>query len=146
MQQMVDTLDRFVQLDVPFLLEERTARVQRLKDIMSRADITISEKYRNILEAYQIELEYGRTLSAYEGRLGTGPDARTVEFAQLGRVSLMYRTVEGGETGYWDNQRKEWVPDPGAAREIQDALSIAKEEKAPDLIIVPVPAPQGGRS
>ena len=69
---------------------------------MPRADITISEKYRLILEAYQIELEYGRTLSAYEGRLGTGADARTVEFAQLGRVSLMYRTLDGSETGYWD--------------------------------------------
>ena len=35
MQQMVDTLSRFVELDVPFLLEERTARVQNLKDIMA---------------------------------------------------------------------------------------------------------------
>src|SRR5262249_3176485 len=55
MQQMVDTLDQFVQLDVPFLLDERTARIKSLKDMMARADVTISEKYRRILEAYQIE-------------------------------------------------------------------------------------------
>src|SRR4029077_12581388 len=73
MQAVVDTLEQFVKLDVPFLLDERTARVQRLKDMLARADVTISEKYRNILEAYQIELEYGRTLDAYQGRLvGTG--------------------------------------------------------------------------
>jgi hypothetical protein len=146
MQQMVDTLDRFVQLDVPFLLEERTARVQRLKDIMGRADITISEKYRNILEAYQIELEYGRTLSAYEGRLGTGPDARTVEFAQLGRVSLMYRTLDGSETGYWDADKKMWVVDESYREAVEEAIRVARRDGAPDLLTVPVPAPQEVRS
>ena len=114
MQQMVDTLDQFVKLDVPFLLEERTARVQNLKDMMGRADVTISEKYRRILEAYQIELEYGRTLDAYSGRLGTGADARTVEFVRLGRVSLMYRTLDGAEVGYWDADAEEM----GSGREL----------------------------
>jgi hypothetical protein len=65
---------------------------------------------------------------------------------RLGRVTLLYRTVEGEETGYWDNERKEWVPDPDSRDYIEEALSIAKEERAPDLIMVPVPAPQGGRS
>jgi hypothetical protein len=146
MQQMVETLSRFVELDVPFLLEERTARVQNLKDIMPRADITISEKYRRILEAYQIELEYGRTLSAYEGRLGTGADARTVEFAQLGRVSLMYRTLDGEETGYWDADKKEWVVDPSYREAVEEALRVARRDGAPDLLTVPVPAPQEVRS
>jgi hypothetical protein len=146
MQQMVDTLARFVQLDVPFLLEERTARVQELKDIMPRADITISEKYRLILEAYQIELEYGRTLEAYEGRLGTGADARTVEFARLGRVSLMYRTLDGTETGYWDVNQMNWVVDESYREAVEEAIRVAKRDGAPDLLTVPVPAPQEVRS
>ncbi|HUO67776.1 MAG TPA: DUF3450 domain-containing protein [Gammaproteobacteria bacterium] len=143
MQQMVDTLDQFVKLDVPFLLEERTARVQTLKDMMGRADVTISEKYRRILEAYQIELEYGRTLDAYEGRLGTGADARTVEFVRLGRVSLMYRTLDGSEVGYWDAQKKNWVPDASYRDDIQQALRVARGQGAKELLTVPVPAPQG---
>ena len=100
MAQMVITLDRFIQLDVPFLLEERTAVVDNLKRTMDRADVSTSEKYRLILEAYQTELEYGRTLETYEGHLGTGAAARTVEFARLGRVTLLYRTLDGSETGY----------------------------------------------
>jgi hypothetical protein len=143
MQQMVDTLDQFVKLDVPFLLEERTARVQNLKDMMGRADVTISEKYRRILEAYQIELEYGRTLDAYEGRLGTGGDARTVEFVRLGRVSLMYRTLDGSEVGYWDAQKKNWVQDASYRDDIQQALRVARGQGAKELLTVPVPAPQG---
>jgi hypothetical protein len=146
MQQMVDTLARFVELDVPFLREERTARVEDLKAIMSRADVNVSEKYRRILEAYQIELEYGRTLSAYEGRLGTGADARTVEFAQLGRVSLMYRTLDGNETGYWDANQKTWVVDESYKEAVEEAIRVARRDGAPDLLTVPVPAPQEVRS
>lgn len=146
MQQMVDTLARFVELDVPFMLEERTARVQGLKDMMARADVTISEKYRRILEAYQIELEYGRTLGTYQGRLGTGADARTVEFVQLGRVSLMYRTIDGSETGYWDASKKTWVPDASYKQAVEAAIRVAKRDGAAELLTVPVPAPQEVRS
>ena len=146
MSQMVDTLDQFVKLDVPFLLDERTARVQNLKDMMARADVTISEKYRRILEAYQIELEYGRTLDSYEGRLGTGADARTVEFVRLGRVSLMYRTLDGSEVGYWDADQKKWVQDASYRDDIQQALRVARGQGAKELLTVPVPAPNEVRS
>jgi len=145
MQQMVNTLAQFVALDVPFLLEERTARVQGLKDMMARADVTISEKYRRILEAYQIELEYGRTLEAYQGRL-PGADARTVEFVRLGRVSLMYRTIDGSETGYYDAAKKTWVPDPSYKQAVETAIKVAKRDGAAELLTVPVPAPQEVRS
>jgi septal ring factor EnvC (AmiA/AmiB activator) len=146
MQQMVDTLDQFIKLDIPFLLEERTARVDSLKRIMDRADVTIAEKYRMVLEAYQSELEYGRTVQAYEGHLGTGANARTVEFARLGRVSLMYRTLDGSETGYWDAQKKDWVQDASLRRAVEEALRVAKEDGPPELLTVPVPAPQEVRS
>ena len=146
MQQMVDTLAQFVALDVPFLFEERTARAQGLKDMMARADVTISEKYRRILDAYQIELEYGRTLSAYQGRLGSGADARTVEFVQIGRVSLMYRTIDGSETGYYDATKKTWVADASYKQAIETAIRMAKRDGASELLTVPVPAPQEVRS
>jgi septal ring factor EnvC (AmiA/AmiB activator) len=146
MQRMVDTLARFVELDIPFLREEREARVQNLQEAMSRADVSISEKYRLILEAYQTELDYGQTLQAYEGRLGTGADARTVEFARLGRVSLMYRTLDGSETGYWDANQKNWVVDPSYQEAVEEALRVAKDDGAPELLTVPVRAPQEVRS
>jgi hypothetical protein len=146
MEQMVETLEQFVKLDVPFFLDERTARVQGLKDMMARADVTISEKYRRILEAYQIELEYGRTLDAYEGRLGAGADARTVEFVRLGRVTLMYRTLDGSETGYYDASKKDWVIDDSYKESVEEALRVARKDGAAELLTVPVPAPQEVRS
>ena len=143
LQRMFDELAQFVAADVPFFKDERDQRVARLRELMANVDASASEKFRRLLEAYQIEMEYGRTMSFYKQALA---DGREAEMVRLGRVTLLYRTVEGGETGYWDNQSKQWVPDPDSAGQIEDALSIAKEERAPDLIIVPVPAPQGGRS
>jgi seryl-tRNA synthetase len=143
LQRMFDELAQFVADDVPFFKDERDQRIQRLRDLMASVEASPSEKFRRLMEAYQIEMEYGRTMSSYKQTLA---DGREAEMVRLGRVTLLYRTVEGGETGYWDNESKAWVADPDSAAAIEEALAIAKEERAPDLIEVPVPAPQGGRS
>jgi hypothetical protein len=142
MQRMLDTLGEFVALDIPFLLEERNHRVETLKQMMGRADVTISEKYRRILEAYQIEEDYGRTIEAYEAKLGEGADARTVQFLRVGRVALLYQTIDGRETGYWDAQKKGWVVDNDYRRSFKEGLAVAKKLRAPEMLLVPVPAPK----
>lgn len=143
LQRMFDELAAFVANDVPFFKEQRATRIEVLRELMANIEATASEKYRRLVEAYQIELEYGRTMSAYKQML---PDGREAELVRLGRVVLLYRTVDGAEAGYWDNERKDWVEDADSAAAIEEALRIAKEETTPDLIRVPVPAPQGGRS
>jgi myosin heavy subunit len=142
MERMVATLEQFVAADVPFWKDEREKRVADLKAMMPRADIAISEKYRRILEAYQIELDYGRALEAYEGQLD---DGRTVQFVKLGRISLMYQTLDRSETGYWNAQEKRWVVDASYTEGVREALSMARDEGAPELLRVPVPAPQEAR-
>lgn len=136
LQKMYDSLTEFVAADLPFLPDERRERMDRLADLMSQEG-ALAEKYRRLIEAYQVELDYGRTMSAYKGTLDDGRDA---EFLHLGRVSLMYRTTDGTESGYWDAQKGAWVPDARYARVINEALNIALERTAPDVITVPVPA------
>jgi hypothetical protein len=109
---------------------------------MSRSDVPISEKYRRILEAYQIEMEYGRTLDAYPGKMGEGSEERTVEFTRVGRIALIYQTLDGNETGYWDQEKKDWVRDDDFRSAARSALAVAKKEGAPDLLMIPVPAPK----
>ena len=92
MQKMLDTLEQFVGLDVPFLLEERTKRMATLKELMTRADVAFSEKYRRILEAYQVEMEYGRTIETDHGpKRGYELLDRTVQQAirQLRHLSVL---------------------------------------------------------
>jgi hypothetical protein len=141
MQKMLDTLGRFVELDVPFLLEERSKRVATLKDMMARADVSVSEKYRRIVEAYVVEMEYGRTIEAYEGKLA-GSDERTVQLLRIGRVSLLYQTMDGKETGYWDRDKKAWVVDNHYAHAFREGTHVAKKLGAPDILIAPIPAPE----
>ena len=136
MLRMLESVDQFVQLDVPFLKEERVARVARLKEMMPRADVTVSEKYRRIVEAYQIEMEYGRTIEAYRGKLSD----KEVDFLRVGRVGLFFQTPDGKETGYWDREKKDWVADGSYAEGVTEGLKVAKKQTSPNLLIVPIQA------
>ena len=142
MERMLDQIDRFVQLDLPFLLENRRERIQKLKDVMGKADVAISEKYRRIVEAYQIEMDFGRTLEAYDGKLEGDPAGRTVKFLRIGRVGLCYQTLDGAETGYWDREKKAWVVDNSYRRAVKQGFAVATKQGAPELIVAPIPAPQ----
>ena len=146
MERMLSTLGDFVELDVPFLLDERRDRVKRLKEMMGRADVTISEKYRRIIEAYQVEMDYGRTVEAYEANLEAGSDGRTVQFLRIGRVGLLYQTLAGSETGYWDVNEKAWVVDDSYEHAFKEGLAVARKTRAPELLVIPVPAPKGAQS
>jgi hypothetical protein len=138
MQKMVTTLEDFVKLDMPFLPDERSSRIATLKEMMTRADVSVSEKYRRIVEAYQIEIEYGRTIEAYQGKV----DERTVDFLRAGRIALLYQALDGSETGYWDANARKWVADDDFEEAITRGLKVAKKQAAPDFISVPVNAPR----
>ena len=138
MQKMVATLAQFVKLDVPFLPEERANRIANLQDMMTRADVSVSEKYRRIVEAYQIEIEYGRTIEAYQGKV----DDKTVDFLRAGRVSLLYQSLDGGETGYWAADARKFKQDNDYDDAIKAGLKVAKKQAAPDFISLPVHAPK----
>lgn len=143
MLEMIDALEAFVDLDVPFLLEERKDRVAQLRAMMDRPNVTEAEKYRRIMEAFQIENDYGRTIEAYRGPLSADGKDRTVEFLRVGRVSLIYRTFDGAELGFWDKSAKKWSPLPAEYRgPIKRGFRIARKQAAPNLFRVPVPAPE----
>ena len=142
MERMVSSLEAFVTLDVPFLEDERARRVDGLRDLMKRADVTNAEKYRRIVEAFQIENDYGRTIEAYRGTLG---DGKTVDFLRVGRIALVYQTLDGEETGVWDQDGLDWVIlDDSYRTPIKQGLKIARKQSAPDMIELPLPAATAG--
>jgi len=143
MFKMLAALEAFIAADIPFLPTERAQRLASLKDMMNRADVTTSEKYRRIMEAFQIENEYGRTIEAYRDSLETGGSTRTVDFLRLGRTGLYYQTLDHDEQGYWDSIGQRWVRlDDGYRRSIQEGLRIARKQAAPNLLKLPVRAPE----
>jgi len=141
MTNMLSSLEKLVSLDMPFLREERLTRVQKLKDMMPRADVTVSEKYRRIVEAYQIEMEYGRTIEAYTADV----KGKAVDVLRVGRVALLYQTADGKETAYWDQQKNGWVVDSHYSDGVKAGLKVARKQTSPDLLVVPViSASKGG--
>jgi hypothetical protein len=138
--EMIDMLERIVEADVPFRIEERRNRVAELKAIIDRADVTTSEKYRRVMEAYQIEMEYGRTTESYQAELAdTG---RNVDFLRVGRTLLIWQSLDGQNQGWFSPNTRSWESlDNRYRNAIRDGLRIAKNQAAPNLVILPVPAP-----
>ncbi|HLQ86470.1 MAG TPA: DUF3450 domain-containing protein [Salinisphaeraceae bacterium] len=140
MIEMSDALLKLVQADMPFRQKERVDRAKNIIDSLDRSDITNSEKYRLIVEAYQVELEYGRTMEAYRGAL---PDGQQVEFLRIGRTLLFWQSLDGRNTGWWNpNSRSFERLEDRYRLPVSDGLQIANNQVAPDLISLPVPAPE----
>jgi hypothetical protein len=144
MLEMIEALDRIVEADIPFRLEQRRERVARLKDMMDEAEVTASEKYRMVMATYRSELEYGRTTEAYSGPLPT--TGQTVDFLRVGRTLLVYQNSDQSLTGWFNPVTRVFEDLPERYRlEVKNGLAIARNEKAPDLVILPVPAPEAAQ-
>lgn len=143
MLKMIDSLDQFVELDMPFLIEERRQRVAFLRTILERSDVTVAEKFRRLLEAYEIENDYGRTIESYKGSLEVKGAAREVDFLRIGRIALLYQTVDAETFGMWDRAQEEWVPLPAEYRnQIRNGIKMAHKQIAPNLLTLPISAPE----
>ena len=146
MEDMVEALAELVQADVPMLLDERLQRVERLRGIMDDPGRSPAQRYRLVVEAYQIENELGRTIEAYRDSIEVdGRQYDNVEFLRIGRVALIFRTDDDqvlkrfdAESGSWVDLDRSFLPD------VKTASRIAREQIPPDLIFIPVTAPQAG--
>lgn len=141
--RMVDTLAQFVELDRPFLLQERRQRVEQLRLLLDRPDASVAEKYRRVMEAYQVETDYGRSIEAYRGTLQHDGSERMVDFLRVGRIALFYRAPDGAEAGSWDPASRSWQALSGEHRgALKQAFSVARKQSAPELLTLPLPAPE----
>jgi len=86
--RMIDGLEQFVELDVPFHMEERRQRIAFLRGNLDRSDVSVAEKFRQVLEAYKIESEYGRKIDAYKGSVEIDGTERDVNLFHGGRIAL----------------------------------------------------------
>ena len=138
MLRMIDAMEQFVEADTPFLVDERRERVQKLRALLTRADVTVAEKCRRVFEAYQIENDYGRSIEAYTAKLELGGGSFDADFLRVGRLNLLYRTVGTGDVGYWDVNTRSWQSLEAVPwrRLIENGLKVARQEVAPELVSV----------
>lgn len=146
MMRMIDGLEQFVGLDLPFLSNERESRLETLREMMDRADVAVSEKLSQILRAYQIENEYGRTISAYPDTISVGGADRKVDVLQVGRISLLYQTPDGEETGRYNSDAGQWEAlDNRYKTPVQNGIRMARQQLSYDLLTLPVSGPENAQ-
>jgi hypothetical protein len=141
-EKMIANLEKFVELDIPFLITERRERIDFLKDTLDRADVSVAEKFSQVLQAYQVENTYGTTIEAYTDVIQLEGKSRQVDMLKWGRVSLVFQTPDAESTGVWNNETRAWVMLPDEFRTgVRDGLRIARKTQTADLVHLPVSAP-----
>ena len=137
MLRMVESLEKFIALDLPFLATERRELLESVKKLMADPGANNADKFKRILEAWQVEAEYGRSLGAERMEV----DDRTVDVLRVGRTALFYLSADGKQSGTWDPAQKKWVELPHAhVSQIRHGLRMARETAAPDLLRLPIVA------
>ena len=139
MLRMIDGLEQLVSLDMPFLIKERTDRIDRLREMMDRADVAVSEKFSQVFRAYQIENEYGRTMETYGDTIVIDGTERKVDILKIGRVALLYQTPDGEETGMYNKNARayEAVSDDYQAS-VRQGIRMARQQATQDMFSIPV--------
>ncbi|RZV39814.1 MAG: DUF3450 domain-containing protein [Acidimicrobiales bacterium] len=138
MLRMTAEIEDSVESDMPFLMNERRARIQRLKDVLSNPEVSPAEQYRQVLNTYKIEVSYGQGLDSYEGAHPT-KEGMKVDYLRYGRLALVYMTKDEKDIGYYDLGSKSWKPVPGnQALSVRQAIRVANEEAAPEVVMAPM--------
>ena len=143
MLRMLQSLEKFVELDLPFRQEERQERLSNLRRLIADPDAGLADQFRRLLEAYKVESDYGRALGAERTEIDLAGEMRAVDVLHVGRVSLYYLTLDGKTAGQWNRDRGRWEAiDDRYASAVRKGLKIARETAAADLFVLPVPPPQ----
>ena len=141
MERMIDGIEQSIALDIPFLMGERRDRVDKLKDIMQRSDVSVAEKFRKVMEAYQIENDYGSSSETYRQSLEIEGTVRDYNMLRIGRIGLYFQSDDSRITGTWDSDAGSYVILGNEHRnEIKKGIRMAKDLIAPELLLLPVPA------
>lgn len=140
LQRMINSLEEFINLDMPFLIEERNERVEKLCAMLTRSDVSTAEKTRRVFEAFEIENDFGRSIEAYTTQVTVDGKSFDADVLRVGRISLMFTLIGQNTTGYWNLKENQWKIENGSSfrRFVEQGLKVARKETAPEMINIPV--------
>ena len=138
-QKMLEGLEAYVSMDLPFHVEERRQRLDLVRSSLSNPKVTASEQVRQILEAYNIEGEYGRKIDAFESSIVIDGQEIVANVLVVGRIGMFYQTKDERTSGIWDKDANDWVElDGGYRTAIRDGIRMAKKLAPTDMLMLPV--------
>lgn len=144
--EMLNAIEQFIELDSPYRRETRLERVAALRGILTDADVTIAEKFRQVLEIYSIESEYAKKIDTYPDTINVGGQELSVDVLAVGRVALMYQTPDGSKTGAWDRSAGSWVElDSSYKTSVRNGIRMAQKKAQNDIMFLPISAPEAAK-
>jgi hypothetical protein len=139
MYKMIDTLEKFVDLDVPMKIDSRKERIAGLRDVMGDSNVSVSEQFRLVLEAYEIEANYGTVFSVYQGELDLGSQKLTADFVFMGRIALVAQSLDMKNSWVWNNESRSWdALGDEYLNPVTDAIRMARNQIPKDLTKLPI--------
>jgi len=144
LKKMLSALEQFVKADLPFHKEDRMASIAELKALMLNTEASNSDRFRNIMDIYTVETEYGNNTEAYAGTVDIEGTETPVDMLRIGRLGLFWQTKDQKQSGQWDKATGAWVVLPDSAnRNIRKAIKVAAKTVAPEMLSLPISAPEG---
>jgi len=143
-EKMAASLQDFIALDLPFDFEERQERMAFIQDNLAAADIDVAEKFRQVIEAYQIENTYGRKIDTYQDIVTINGTEQVVNVLRVGRIAMVCQTKDARTSASWNNDSKTWdVLDNVTYRNaIRNGIKMAKKQASIDILTLPIAAPE----
>ncbi len=145
MVSMLNGLEDFVGLDLPFKKDKREEAIADLYVNLDSAKFSAAEKFRQILEVYDIESDYSLSMESYTDQIdidGNGSEVE-VQMLRIGRVALMYQSKDKSRAGVWNKETNSWESlGSGYRRAVDQAIRIAVKLSPQDVIEMPITAPE----
>jgi len=139
MNSQLEQLRQYLTEDLPFLSAERRQRIERLEKLQSDPDVAVSEKFRKVMEALQVEAEYGNTIEVYQQTIRVSGRDRLVNIFRLGRIALFYQSLDQKRCGFFDVATSVWKPLPSSINpNLQAAIEIAAKQRPVEILDLPL--------
>lgn len=145
--KMATSLEQFVEIDLPFSTAERQERMAFIRESLGAADVDVAEKFRQVIEAYQIENEYGRKIDSFQDIVNLNGSDQEVDVLRVGRIAMVCQTKDTTVSARWDNEQKTWeILDNVTYRNaIRNGIKMAKKQASIDILTLPIAAPEAAQ-
>jgi hypothetical protein len=132
-------LEHVVANDLPFLPDERAARLQSLRSLMAQPDVDPAEKLRRLLEAMLVEAQYGGTVEVTQQSIDLNGEEVFVDLLRIGRLAMFWKTPDGAHIGTYDPVAGTWTALDGKyKRNIVRAMEMASRMRPIELVALPI--------
>ncbi len=139
LDKLIASLEGFIESDLTFLTQERRDRIQFLRDSVNDYHLSMSEKLHRVLEALQVEAEYGRSIEANPATLNVEGRSIEADVLRVGRIAVFFHSMDGEKVGRWAIESESWEYIPSDfSRAIQDTIEMAKQQKSVELVDLPI--------